>query len=72
MAHTGLISITKGREPWTFRHRKRDSETTKECKICKPIEYPKKDGKITFDLLTNLMRSGTNHEHDQPSHLKVE
>lgn len=37
----------------------------------KNIEYLKHDGKLTFDLLTNLTRSGTNHEHDQPSHLKV-
>lgn len=33
--------------------------------------YPKHDGKITFDLLTNLTRSGTNHDHDQPSHLRI-
>jgi electron-transferring-flavoprotein dehydrogenase len=37
----------------------------------KPIEYPKKDGVLTFDILDNLARSGTNHDHDQPSHLKV-
>jgi electron-transferring-flavoprotein dehydrogenase len=37
----------------------------------KPIEYPKHDGVLTFDLLTNLQRSGTNHDHDQPAHLKI-
>ncbi len=37
----------------------------------KPIEYPKHDRKLTFDLLDNLARSGTNHDHDQPSHLVV-
>lgn len=36
-----------------------------------PIEYPKADGKLSFDLLTNLARSGTNHEGDQPAHLRV-
>ena len=36
-----------------------------------PITYPKHDRKITFDLLDNLARSGTNHEHDQPSHLVI-
>lgn len=33
--------------------------------------YPKPDDKLTFDLLTNLTRSGTNHDHDQPSHLRI-
>jgi len=37
----------------------------------KPIDYPKHDGKLTFDLLTNLTRSGTSHDHDQPSHLVI-
>ena len=36
-----------------------------------PIKYPKHDRKLTFDLLDNLARSGTNHDHDQPSHLVV-
>lgn len=36
-----------------------------------PIQYPKHDRKLTFDLLDNLARSGTNHDHDQPSHLVV-
>jgi electron-transferring-flavoprotein dehydrogenase len=39
--------------------------------MCKPIVYPKHDGVLTFDLLTNLQRSGTNHDHDQPAHLKI-
>jgi electron-transferring-flavoprotein dehydrogenase len=39
--------------------------------ITKPIEYPKHDRKYTFDLLDNLARSNTNHEHDQPPHLVV-
>jgi electron-transferring-flavoprotein dehydrogenase len=37
----------------------------------RPINYPKPDDKLTFDLLTNLTRSNTNHEEDQPSHLKI-
>lgn len=63
--------ITKGKEPWTFAHKKRDSETTETKAMHKEIVYPKHDGKLTFDLLTNLTRSGTNHDHDQPSHLKI-
>lgn len=65
LAHGGLIShVTKGREPWTFAHRKPDSETTGLKEQYKEIEYPKHDGKLTFDLLTNLTRSGTSHDHD--------
>jgi len=72
MAHGGFIShLTKGREPWTLAHRTRDSDATKPKDSYKPIDYPKPDGKLTFDLLSNLQRSGTNHDHDQPSHLVV-
>ena len=38
---------------------------------CKPIEYPKPDGVITFDLLESVSRSGTNHAENQPVHLQV-
>jgi len=63
--------VTKGREPWTLAHRTKDSATTRPALECKKIEYPKHDGKITFDLLDNLTRSGTSHEADQPAHLKL-
>eukprot|EP00435_Cladocopium_sp_Y103_P012189 s1993_g3.t1 len=46
-------------------------EYTKPAKECEKIEYPKPDGVYSFDLLENLARSGVNHEHDQPAHLKV-
>lgn len=61
----------KGREPWTFHNTKPDSEKTSAAVDCEQIAYPKADGKISFDILTNLQRSGTNHEHDQPAHLRV-
>ena len=65
LVHGGITQlITKGKEPWTFAHKTRDSETTEPASMHKPIEYPKPDGKLTFDLLTNLTRSGTNHDHD--------
>jgi electron-transferring-flavoprotein dehydrogenase len=38
---------------------------------CTKIDYPKPDGVLSFDLLTNLARSGTAHEADQPAHLKL-
>lgn len=63
--------LFKGREPWTFQHNKPDNESTKKISEVTPIEYPKPDGVLSFDLLTNLQRSGTNHNEDQPPHLKV-
>lgn len=64
LLHGRLVASTKGKEPWTLTHSKPDSEKTKPKDQFKPIEYPKKDGKLTFDLLTNLTRSNTNHDHD--------
>ena len=71
LLHGRIISTTKGKEPWTVKHTHKDSETTQPKDKFEPIKYPKKDGILTFDLLTNLTRSNTDHEHDQPSHLKV-
>jgi len=72
MAYSGLSAyLLKGREPWTFRNDKTDAEKTQPASGFSPIKYPKPDGKLSFDLLTNLARSGTNHEHDQPSHLRI-
>jgi electron-transferring-flavoprotein dehydrogenase len=65
------LSLTRGKEPWTFRWSKRDTEYTKKASDSKPIDYLKADGVYTFDILDNLIRSGVNHEHDQPAHLKV-
>mmetsp|Transcript_8264 Transcript_8264/g.15850 ORF Transcript_8264/g.15850 Transcript_8264/m.15850 type:complete len:549 (+) Transcript_8264:86-1732(+) len=61
----------KGREPWTLRNTVEDWAKTKPADQCQPIVYPKPDGVLSFDLLTNLARSGTNHEGDQPAHLTV-
>ena len=63
--------ILRGKEFWSMKPIKKDSEYLKPAKNFKKIEYPKHDGKLTFDLLENLQRSGTNHDHDQPSHLKI-
>jgi electron-transferring-flavoprotein dehydrogenase len=72
MAYTGLATMFfKGKEPWTWRHHKPDNECLLPASACKEIEYPKPDGKLTFDLLTNHSRSGTNHNADQPVHLKL-
>jgi len=72
MAFTGIHwLITRGKEPFTLHHHHPDNECTKKSSLSKSIEYPKPDGIISFDLLTNLARSGTNHSEDQPPHLKV-
>lgn len=72
MAYSGLSAfVTKGMEPFDFRNDVTDAERTKPKAECEPIDYPKPDGVLSFDLLTNLARSGTNHEGDQPAHLKV-
>jgi len=65
------LMVSRGKEPWTFRWSKKDSDYTKPAVDCQKIEYPKPDGVFSFDLLENLARSGVNHEHDQPAHLKV-
>lgn len=63
--------VTRGRLPFTLNFRHGDHERIKDKSHYKPIDYPKPDGKISFDLLTNLSRSNTNHEEDQPCHLTL-
>jgi electron-transferring-flavoprotein dehydrogenase len=64
--------IARGKLPFTmkFAH-EGDNHSLKLASQSKKIEYPKYDNKITFDLLTNLIRSGTSHEEDQPCHLYI-
>jgi electron-transferring-flavoprotein dehydrogenase len=56
---------------FTLKHRKPDYATLEKASKAKPIAYPKPDGVLTFDRLTNVSFSGTNHEEDQPVHLKL-
>ncbi len=55
----------------TWKHGKPDYATLKPAAQCKQIEYPKPDGVLSFDRLTNVAFSATNHEEDEPSHLKL-
>lgn len=55
----------------TLKHGKPDNQTLKPAADCKKIVYPKPDGKLTFDRLSSVFLSNTNHEEDQPAHLKV-
>nr|XP_043611160.1 electron transfer flavoprotein-ubiquinone oxidoreductase, mitochondrial [Erigeron canadensis] len=63
--------LFKGRAPFTLKHGKPDHEATHEASVCSPIEYPKPDGIVSFDVPTSLYRSNTNHDHDQPAHLRL-
>ena len=70
--YSGLEAyVFRGKAPWTLKHGKPDHAATKTADQCEKIEYPKPDGKISFDILTSVSRSGTNHEEDQPVHLQV-
>ena len=55
----------------TMRHRKTDAEATGFARDFSPIDYPKPDGKLSFDRLTNVSFSMTNHEESQPAHLRL-
>ena len=55
----------------TLGHGKSDAETLKPAAECSPIAYPRPDGKLTFDRLSSVFLSSTNHEEDQPPHLHV-
>jgi electron-transferring-flavoprotein dehydrogenase len=57
--------------PWTLRHRHADNETLHRKEAVKPIDYPKPDGVISFDRLSSVFISNTNHEEDQPVHLTL-
>jgi len=72
MAYTGLFYVFgRGIEPWTFKHDHNDYESIEHKDKHKPIEYPKPDGKLTFDILSSVALTGTNHEGDQPPHLTL-
>ena len=55
----------------TIGHGKTDAEATEPASQHKPLDYPKPDGVLTFDRLTNVSFSATNHEEDQPAHLEL-
>ncbi|WOF73139.1 electron transfer flavoprotein-ubiquinone oxidoreductase [Parvibaculaceae bacterium PLY_AMNH_Bact1] len=57
--------------PFTLKHGKPDHAATESADKHKPIDYPKPDGKISFDRLSSVFLSATNHEEDQPVHLRL-
>jgi electron-transferring-flavoprotein dehydrogenase len=63
--------VLRGHIPWTLRRTKPDYAYLKPAAECKPIVYPKPDGKLTFDKLSSVFISNTNHEEQQPAHLTL-
>jgi electron-transferring-flavoprotein dehydrogenase len=64
-------NLFRGRLPFTLRNRTPDHECLEKADRAEVIEYPKPDGVISFDRLSSVFLSSTNHEEDQPSHLKL-
>ena len=63
--------VLRGAIPWTLRRDKPDHAALKPASQCKEIIYPKPDGKLTFDRLSSVFISNTNHEENQPAHLTL-
>ncbi|MBY0408212.1 MAG: electron transfer flavoprotein-ubiquinone oxidoreductase, partial [Rickettsiales bacterium] len=62
--------VFRGKAPWTLKH-KPDHACLKPASQCQKIDYPKPDGVLTFDRLSSVFLSSTNHEEDQPAHLTL-
>jgi electron-transferring-flavoprotein dehydrogenase len=63
--------LFRGKAPWTLSHTHADHETLTPKESARPIEYPRPDGVLTFDRLSSVFVSNTNHEEDQPVHLRL-
>ena len=63
--------LFRGKAPWTLHHPHPDHTTLKTAAASMPIEYPKPDGKVTFDRNSSVFISNTNHEENQPVHLQL-
>jgi electron-transferring-flavoprotein dehydrogenase len=71
IVHAGIDTyLLRGHAPWTLRHHA-DHDRLKPAAACKPITYPKPDGVLTFDRLSSVFISNTNHEENQPCHLRL-
>ena len=69
---TGIDQMVfRGKAPWTLHHQHADHECLKPASQFQPIAYPKPDGKLTFDRLSSVFISNTNHAEDQPVHLTL-
>jgi len=72
MAYSAIDTfLFRGRAPWTLHNRHRDNESLLPADEFEPIAYPKPDGVLTFDRLSSVFLSSTNHSEDQPIHLRL-
>ncbi len=70
LAYSALDTyLFRGKAPWTLHHRHPDHTTLRPAARCRPIAYPKPDGVVSFDRLSSVFISNTNHEENQPPHL---
>jgi len=70
LVNAALETLSRGKFPWTLKHRE-DHHSLKKAKKCDPIVYPKPDGIISFDKMSSVYLSNTNHAEDQPCHLQL-
>jgi electron-transferring-flavoprotein dehydrogenase len=63
--------VMRGKAPWTFHHAHPDNDTLIEAGTAPQIQYPRPDGVLTFDRLSSVFISNTNHEENQPPHLRL-
>ncbi|MDE2515672.1 MAG: electron transfer flavoprotein-ubiquinone oxidoreductase [Rhodospirillales bacterium] len=72
MAYAALDTyLLRGKAPWTFHHGHADNATLRPAAAAPRIAYPKPDGVLTFDRLSSVFISNTNHEENQPAHLRL-
>jgi electron-transferring-flavoprotein dehydrogenase len=72
LAYSALDTyVLRGKAPWTLHHRHPDNETLTEADSAQRIVYPRPDGVLTFDKLSSVFISNTNHEENQPVHLQL-
>lgn len=71
LANAAYETATKGKSPWTLHHKHSDNATLKKASEAPKIVYPKPDGVVSFDRLSSVYLSNTNHEENQPAHLTL-
>lgn len=64
--------LFRGKAPWTLHHKQADHTTLKDAKNCKKIIYPKHDNEVTFDLMSSVFLTHSQHEENQPCHLRLD
>lgn len=63
--------VFKGKAPWTLRYQQADYASLRPAQDCQKIDYPKPDGKLTFDRMSSVFLAGISHAENQPVHLRL-